>query len=168
MAEKKKRKGGSSARNGRRYQTRRRKTKAVEPKNKTVKTDDSNQINSEKEVDEALNLLFDDSVELKEVPIEKEPTILLVPQDIKPIEKNEKEYKEEVIDMPREKKKDTDIKKTKEENKETKKKSKVDTLKKKANLDEKKKTTEVKESKPTENSDINKSHTNTNDVIYIS
>ena len=90
MAEKKKRKGGSSARNGRRYQTRRRKTKAVEPKNKTVKTDDSNQINSEKEVDEALNLLFDDSVELKEVPIEKEPTILLVPQDIKPIEKNEK------------------------------------------------------------------------------
>lgn len=168
MAEKKKRKGGSSARNGRRYQTRRRKTKAVEPKNKTIKTDDSNQINSEKEVDEALNLLFDDSVELKEVPIEKEPTILLVPQDIKPIEKNEKEYKEEVIDMPREKKKDTDIKKTKEENKETKKKSKVDTLKKKANLDEKKKTTEVKESKPTENSDINKSHTNTNDGIYIS
>ena len=116
MAEKKKRKGGSSARNGRRYQTRRRKTKAVEPKNKTIKTDDSNQINSEKEVDEALNLLFDDSVELKEVPIEKEPTILLVPQDIKPIEKNEKEYKEEVIDMPREKKKDTDVKKTKEEN----------------------------------------------------
>ncbi len=133
MTERKSRKGGSSARNGRRYQTRRRKTKAVEPKNKTIKTDDSNQINSEKKVDEALDLLFDDSIELKEVPIEKESTVLLVPQDIKPVEKNEKEYKEEVIDMPREKK-----------------------------------TTEVKESKPTENSDINKSHTNKNDGIYIS
>lgn len=165
MAEKKNKKGVSSTRKGRRYQTRRRKIKAEKPKNKTIKTDNSSQITSEKKVNEALDLLFDNGLELKEVHIEKEPTVLLVPQNKKLIEKDEKEYKEkEVINMPREKKKDTEVKKDK---KEVEKQSKIDTTKKEVKQKKQNETIKSKEDKTNANSDNMNNHTK-NDGIYIS
>ncbi len=151
MAESKNRK------KSRRYQTRKRKTKTIVSENKTSQKKNYSQINSEKKVDEALDLLFDNNVELKETPIEKEPALLLIPEDKVLIEKKE-EYKEEVIDMSREKKKNSDIKK------ETKNVTiDTDAIKEKIKVDEEDKDIKEKE-KTFENSDIN----NKRDSIYIS